>query len=342
MFDPSALKKIKNLLEQKSGVAILTHTNPDGDAIGSSLALGIYLRKAGMEVSVIIPNEVPDFLKWMPGCEMVIVNKHFPEKAEEALGRAGLIFCLDFNDPERIKGAGAALQHSEALKVLIDHHEGPKSFTDITVSDTSRGSTGELVYLAMGELLGYELLDHDIATCLYVAIMTDTGNFRYSSSYPEIFHITGELMKYDINKELIFSKVYDNYSVHRMRLMGYCISEKMVVHQEYRTAYISITQEELKHFNYQIGDTEGFVNLPFAIAGIRFTLLFIEKRDHVKISLRSKGNFQVNHFAEKHFNGGGHRNAAGGETALPLSDAVKQLEELLPLYQQELEDSFEG
>jgi len=342
MIDSASLASIRSLLDAKTEVAILTHTNPDGDAIGSSLALGLALKKQGIGVRIVIPNEVPDFLKWMPGCDMVIVHKNQTELSAAELKKAGLIFCLDFNDPDRIKGVASHLKASSAFKVMIDHHEDPKSFADVTVSDTSRGSTGEMVYLLMEDLIGEGVLDHDIATCLYVAIMTDTGNFRHSSSYPEVFHITGELMKYNINKDLIFSNVYDNYSADRMRLMGYCISEKMVVHPDYHTAYISLTQEELKRFNHQIGDTEGFVNMPFSISGIKFTLLFIEKRDHIRISFRSKGDFPVNRFAELHYGGGGHKNAAGGESPLPLSEAIALLEKLLPSYKEELQRSQIG
>ena len=197
---------------------------------------------------------------------------------------------------------------------------------------------GEMIYEFIVDLGGKQQIDNDIATCLYVAIITDTGNFRYSSSYPGVFHIVGELMHYGIEKDKIFTNVYDSYSENRMKLMGYCMLDKMVIHKEYGTAYISITQEELDRFDHQIGDTEGFVNIPFSIAGIKFTALFIEKKGHVKISLRSKGTFSVSAFSEAHFNGGGHVNAAGGQETGSLSDTVSKFESLLPQYEDTLCD----
>jgi phosphoesterase RecJ-like protein len=183
-----------------------------------------------------------------------------------------------------------------------------------------------------------ELMDNDIATALYVAIMTDTGNFRHSSSYPEVFRVVGDLMRYDINKDEIFTRIYDSFSLSRMKLLGYCMQEKMVLLEEFNTAYISITLEELKRFGYQIGDTEGFVNVPFSIEGVRFTALFIEKEHQIKASFRSKGNFSVDAFAVKHFNGGGHINAAGGECRLSMEDTLKKFETLLEDYRHELTD----
>jgi phosphoesterase RecJ-like protein len=191
---------------------------------------------------------------------------------------------------------------------------------------------GEMIYLLLNEIFGEDIFDKDIATCLYVAIMTDTGNFNYASSYPEVFHIVGDLMKYDLEKDRIYSNVYDAFSLDRMRLQGYCMQEKLVVLPKYRTAYISITDEELKRFNHRKGDTEGFVNIPFSIKGIRFTALFVEKKDRIKVSFRSRGKFPVNLVATEHYNGGGHINAAGGDSFLSMDKTLKNFESLLSSY----------
>ncbi len=325
-------------LDQAKKVAILTHSNPDGDAIGSSLALGLALRKRGLEANVVIPDGLPDFLRWLPGIEISTTFAYKKEKATGIVSEADLIFCLDFNDPDRLNDIEEIMFRSAAKKILIDHHEEPVDFADLTISETWRGSVGEMIYLLFEELFEDEILDRDIATCLYVAIMTDTGNFNYASSYPEIFHIVGNLMKYDIEKDRIYSRVYDSFSEDRMRLQGYCMLEKMVVLPTYHTGYISLTDEELKRFNHRKGDTEGFVNIPFAVKGVRFTALFVEKRDRIKISFRSRGSFPVNRIAADHYQGGGHINAAGGDSFLSMEETLSRFESLLPLYTKQLTD----
>lgn len=332
MLNERTKNHITSWLKESHRIAILTHTNPDGDAIGSSIALALALRKKGLDAQVIIPDGLPDFLRWLPGIELSTTFVYKKEKASELINNADLIFCLDFNDPKRLGGVQDLLVASSARKILIDHHQDPASFTDITISDTSRGSVGEMIYLFLTDLFSKEILDQDIATCLYVAIMTDTGNFTYASSYPDIFYVVGELMKFGIEKDQIYSKVYDAFSEDRMRLQGYCMQEKMVVLPQYHTAYISLTDEELKRFNHRKGDTEGFVNIPFGIKGILFTALFVEKKDLVRVSFRSRGNFPVNKVASEHYHGGGHTNAAGGDSLLSMADTLANFESLLPAY----------
>lgn len=332
MLNESNKNIINNWLQDAGKVAILTHTNPDGDAIGSSIALALALRKKGFDARVIIPDGLPDFLRWLPGIELSTTYAYKKEKAAGIVESADLIFCLDFNDPGRLSGVEDLLKASDAPKILIDHHQNPASFTDLTFSDTSRGSVGEMIFLFLTSLFGENILDRDIATCLYVAIMTDTGNFTYASSYPEIFQVTGALMKQGIQKDEIYSRVYDAFSEDRMRLQGYCMQEKMVVLPQYHTAYISLTDEELRKFNHRKGDTEGFVNIPFGIKGIKFTALFIEKKDVIRVSFRSRGNFPVNEVASDHYHGGGHINAAGGDSLLSMQDTLANFEKLLPDY----------
>jgi len=332
MLNQSNKDIIDSWLQNASKVAILTHTNPDGDAIGSSLALALALKKKGLDAQVVIPDGLPDFLRWLPGISLSTTFAYKKEKARAIIDETDLIFCLDFNDPGRLNGVEEVFNASEAPKILIDHHQDPVDFTDLTISESWRGSVGEMIYVFLDELFGADILDRDIASCLYVAIMTDTGNFNYASSYPEIFHVVGELMKFGIDKDSIYSSVYDAFSEDRMRLQGYCMQEKMVVLPQYHTAYISLTEEELKRFNHRKGDTEGFVNIPFSVKGIRFTALFVEKKDLVRVSFRSRGSFPVNKVASEHYRGGGHINAAGGDSLLSMEETLANFESYLPEY----------
>lgn len=338
MVEESVIRILQTWIKAAKRVAVLTHTNPDGDAIGSSLALALALGKMGVDAQVVIPDGLPDFLRWLPGIERSTTFAYKQEKAVGIIEDADLIFCLDFNDPKRLNGVEEYLLKSDAKKVLIDHHQEPLDFTDLAISETWRGSVGEMLYLFMKDVFREDVMDKDIATCLYVAIMTDTGNFNYASSYPEIFHIVGELMKYDLDKDRIYSKVYDAFSEDRMRLQGYCMLEKMVVLPQYHTAYISLTDEELKRFNHRKGDTEGFVNIPFSVKGIKFTALFVEKKDRIKASFRSRGDFPVNDVASEHYNGGGHINAAGGDSFVGMKETLAGFESLLPAYSNLLRD----
>lgn len=332
MVDRESREKIAQWLGEAKRVVILTHTNPDGDAIGSSLALALALRKLQIDASVVIPDGLPDFLRWLPGIELSSTFAYKKEKSIELIEGADLIFCLDFNDPKRLNGVEQHMAESTARKVLIDHHQDPVHFADVTISESWRGSVGEMIYLFLQDIFEEEVLDKDIATCLYVAIMTDTGNFNYASSYPEIFHIVGDLMKYDLEKDQIYANVYDAYSEDRMRLQGYVMQEKLVVLPEYHAAYISLTDEELKRFNHRKGDTEGFVNIPFSIKGIKFTALFVEKKGLIRVSFRSRGNFPVNKVAADHYHGGGHINAAGGDSFHSMEQTLNEFETLLSEY----------
>ncbi len=339
MVEAGTARTLKDWISSSSRVAVITHTNPDGDAIGSSLALALALSRQGLDAQVIIPDGLPDFLRWLPGIERSTTFAYKKEKAVEIIEGADLIFCLDFNDPKRIGPVEEYLSKSGAHKVLIDHHQDPKQFTDIAISETWRGSVGEMIYLLLKEVFEQDVLNKEIATCLYVAIMTDTGNFSYASSYPEIFHVVGDLMKYDLDKDMIYSSVYDAFSEDRLRLQGYCMQEKMVILPQFHAAYISLTDEELMRFNHRKGDTEGFVNIPFAMKGIRLTALFVEKKDRIKVSFRSRGNFPANQIAADHYHGGGHINAAGGDSFDSMELTLSKFESLLPEYSKWLKDA---
>ncbi len=326
------IKRLQDLINDSNSVLITTHQNADGDAIGSSLAFALVLSKLGKNVNVITPDDYPQYLKWMKGTEMIHVFNQDEKLSRLIASRADLIFAIDYNDPKRLASASYLVKLPNIPKVLIDHHPNPKDFTDLSLVKTDLGSSAELIYYIIRDLKFTKYIDIDVTEAIFTGIMTDTGCFSYSCSYPEVYEVMAELMKYGINKDLIYSKIYNNFSENRMKLMGYCLNEKMVIVKPFHVAYISVTRDELKRFSHEIGDTEGFVNLPFTIKGIRLTALFVEKDDHVKISFRSKNNFSVNEFSSKHFMGGGHIHAAGAEWKLPMTDAIDRFIGLLSQY----------
>jgi phosphoesterase RecJ-like protein len=330
------IKEIGGIFARPTDTVLFTHVNPDGDAIGTMLGLYWVLSSMGHHVSMVVPNEIPFYLTWLPGCEKILVAENNFEQSIEALHRADLLVCVDFNEPERLDRLMDEFISSKAVKILIDHHPHPKDFTDNIISIPEAGSASELVYNLIGAIGHQHLIDKKTAECFFVGIMTDTGCFSYNSSNPETYRVVTDLLEKGIDKDMIYSLVYDNYSADRMRLLGFSLNEKMVVMPEYRTAYIALTREELAKYNHVTGDTEGFVNLPFSIKGIKVTALFLEKEDYIKISFRSRGNFEINKFSEKHFNGGGHKNAAGGEYYTSLDDTIKTFVNLLPLYKKDL------
>lgn len=329
--------KFKALLKKSDNIVIVTHFNPDGDAMGSSLALYNYLVKTGKNVSVITPNDYPDFLQWLPGNKKVVEYSHKPKKAATLIAKCDLIFTLDFNNYSRLEGLGDLLKESAAAKILIDHHQQPDNYAALMYHDVKACSTCELVYEFIVGLGGKNMIDRDIAACLYTGIMTDTGSFRFDSVTPVTHRILAHLLETGIVPSDIHSAIYDTYSESRVRLLGYCLTEKMVVLPEYQTAYISLSEQELNRFQHKKGDTEGIVNYPFSIKGIRFCAFFSEGEGKIKISFRSKGRFDVNQFARKHFNGGGHINAAGGRGNVNNLDAtIKEFLALLPDYKKEI------
>lgn len=330
------IEEIQSILDSAGSISIITHKNPDGDAIGSVLGLYHYLKKKYTKIHVFSPNDYPAFLKWLPGTEDVFIFTDDKSLGSQLFKTSDVIFCLDFNQISRTRDIKNLLESSDAVKIMIDHHPHPENFADYMMSDIHASSTAELIYEFIHHFSCEKPRDQNIAECLYTGIMTDTGSFSHNSSNPRTWRIVSELLECCINKDEIYYKVYDNYSADRMRLMGYCLHEKMQVIQEYNTAFISISEEELKRFNYTIGDTEGFVNLPLSIKDIFFTGLFIEKKNHVKMSFRSKGRFAVNEFSRRYFEGGGHHNAAGGESKLGLKDTIEFFISLLPVHHKEI------
>jgi phosphoesterase RecJ-like protein len=328
--------RVRQKIESSSHILITTHINPDGDAIGSGLAFLNILRNSGKSCNMLIPNDAPEFLKWMKSSKDIIVYKKNESRAKAEINQADLIIYVDFNDLKRLGGASQLFLENKKPSILIDHHPDPENFADIAISETSYGSASELVYMLIKAMDYHRYMDQEIAECLYTGIMTDTGNFSFACSYPEVWKNIGELIDYDIDRDAVFSRVYDNYKEDRMRLMGYCLNNKMQIIPEYNTAIITLTRDELKKYNYEPGDTEGFVNLPFSIKGIKFSVLMMEKKDHVKLSLRSRGNFSVNDFSRKHYDGGGHDNAAGAECEKPLDEVISSFISYLKHYKKEL------
>lgn len=317
-------------------VSLLTHINPDGDAIGSMLGLYWFLLKKGCQVSMAVPNHFPHFLDWMEGSDQILVFSKQKDRVKEELKNSDMVFCLDFNEPGRLGEMQQVLQGTDVTMILVDHHPEPDCKADLVFLDQEVSSTAELVFQLIEGMGDVELIDTQIASCLYVGMMTDTGCFSFNSSQPRTFEIVEELLLRGIDKDSIFSLVYDNYSEDRMRLLGYSLEKKLVVLPEHRTAYISLTRDELNRFNHAKGDTEGFVNYPFSVSNIRISALFIERDDHVKISFRSKGDFPINSLAEKFFNGGGHKNAAGGESYEGLADTIKKFKNLIGQHSDEI------
>lgn len=329
-MDKAVVKKIAELIKEPKRIVIISHVNPDGDALGSSLALYNILIQEKHQVSVVTPNEYPSFLAWMKGSKTVLVYTKETAKAAKAMQQADIIFCLDFNDARRMDVAMDEYTGSKAFKILVDHHLDPAVFTDLTISKSEISSTAELIYELVLALNKKHLIKKDVAECLYTGIVTDTGSFSYSCNYVATYLIISELFKLGIDGEQIHRLVYDTYSEDRMRLLGYCLSEKLKVFQKYGTAYISLTKEDLKRFNFQVGDTEGVVNYALSIEGISVAVLFMEREGYIKLSLRSKGNISVETIARKYYDGGGHHNASGGSSYVDMEHTLKEFEKLLP------------
>lgn len=335
------VQKIKEKLKETSKVSILTHYNPDGDAVGSGLALYHFLKDLNIDVTFVVPNSLPGFLRWIPGYEHIVVHKSAKEKAEKIISESDWLFALDFNHSDRIKEMEPLLLESKATKVLIDHHPEPQGFCDYSFSDIKACSTSELIYEFIRLYDINYSISKDIATAVYVGLMTDTGNFSYNSSNPETFRVLADLLECGIDKDEITSNVFDNFSADRMRLLGLSLNDRMHVLPEHNTAYIYLSLDDMRKFNYKQGDSEGFVNYPLSIKNIVFSAIFIEHKDFVKISFRSKGCFAVNKFSEKHFNGGGHRNAAGGNSKLSFMEAIQHFENIVEEYKEELNKACE-
>ena len=319
---------------------VLTHQNPDADAIGSSLGWAAYLHKKGHTATVIVPNECPKNLRWMADYDTVLTfdaNAQTRQQAKTLIKQADGICCLDFNALHRVKELGAMAQQAAAPKILIDHHLEPESFADFVFSDTTQAATAQYVLQIIQKMGDGNLVDKTMAECLYAGIMTDTGSFRHPSTTPNVHQAVADLMQTGFDANRVHRLIFDNNSVERTRLLGYVLSEKLVILPQYRTAYMSLSIAELERFNSEMGDTEGIVNYGLQIENIAMSVLFIERHDEIKISFRSVSGFSVRELAAAYFSGGGHKNASGGRSTKSLEDTVQLLLDVLPEYEAALQ-----
>lgn len=325
--------KAKDLIYDAEKIVIVAHASPDGDAVGSALALYHFFFSINKETTVVFPDRYPSFFNWLHSIDKSLIYTEQKEKVETLFNDAELIICVDFNEPKRVGAMKELLISCTAKKLLIDHHPNPsEGIWTQNISYPEIASSSEIVFRLICRMGYASEINKHCAECIYTGMMTDSGKFTFNSNNTEIYQIIGELIRKGINNDDIYDKVYNTYTVERMRLMGYLLANKMRVFPEYKTVLITLTQEEQTKFNFQVGDSEGFVNLPLSIHGIVFTAFFKEEANKIKISLRSKGFFNVNKVSEKYFNGGGHANAAGGESYLSLEETEKLFEQILPEY----------
>ncbi len=332
IIDESKIQQAKKLVEKHDKIVIVTHVSPDGDAVGSSLGLFHFLQASDKDVALVVPNEYPQFLGWMTGSKDIIDYSKYKADADQIISQTELIFCLDFNDLKRLGDLEGAVTHSKAKKIMIDHHPHPGDFCDVTISYPQICSTGELIFRFICRMGQFGKINLAGAEAIFVAMMTDTGAFTYNSESPEIYIIVAELIKLGVKKDTIYQKVFHTNTVNRMKLMGFAMSEKLNVYPQFQAATIVLTLEELKRFESTKGDTEGLVNMPLSIVGIKCSVFFRQESEKIKLSFRSKGDLAVNRIAGDYFSGGGHKNAAGGEFYGTMEEAVALLEKVMPHY----------
>lgn len=341
VIDKALIHKVKDEIDNAEKIVMVSHVGPDGDALGATLGMYHFLKTIDKQSTVIVPTPPPEFLMWMPEAENVLIYVYHKEKAEKVLAEADLIFVLDFNVPSRLAMMEEAVVNSKARKILIDHHLNPDySFVNHVISHPHISSTSELIFRLICRMGYFSNINLSCAESIYTGMMTDTGGFTFNSNDAEIYSIVYELLKLGVDKDAIYRKVFDTFSADRMRLQGYCVYEKMKLYPEYNTALITLTQEEMRQFNYVNGDAEGFVNIPLSIKDIVFSVFMREDPDKIKISLRSQGTFPTNQFSQEIFNGGGHLNASGGESYSTLDEAVQKFEQALPKYKELLNQNI--
>lgn len=330
VIEQSKIDHFTKWLERADKVVIVSHVAPDGDAIGSSLGLWHFLNTQDKTVNVIVPNAFPDFLKWMPGSEDVLLYDHYKDFADQLIAEADIVCCLDFNAIHRIDAMKESVLASSGRKILIDHHPHPEDFCNITISHPEISSTSELIFRLICRMGAFSDITKEGAECIYTGMMTDTGGFTYNSNGREIYFIISELLSKGIDKDDIYRKVFNTYSESRLRLMGYVLSQ-MKVYPEHHAALISLTKNEQSKFDYIRGDSEGFVNIPLSIKNVVFSCFLREdtEKPMIKISLRSIGTFPCNQLAAEFFNGGGHLNASGGEFYGTMEEAKVVFEQAL-------------
>ena len=336
-MNTASILELKKLLYNPKKVVIVPHKNPDGDAMGSSLGLCQFLQKTGHSATVIAPNDYPEFLKWIPGTKDVLIYEMETKASNALILEADVIFTLDFNALHRCGAMGVPIAKAKALKVMIDHHQQPESYADYMYSDVRMCSTSQMVYHFIEMMEGLDLIDVAVGEALYTGIMTDTASFRFPLTSSITHKVIANLLDIGVEKSKIHNAVYDTNSLGRLQLLG-CAMNNLKVLKPFNTAYISLSNKELEAHEFQKGDTEGLVNYGLSLKGAKLAAIFIEhkKESIIKISFRSKGDFDVNKFARSHFNGGGHSNASGGRSSLNLEDTIVKFKRLLTSYKTEL------
>jgi phosphoesterase RecJ-like protein len=336
------IEELKRILSSPKKVVIIPHQKPDADALGSCLSLSAYLKKLHHQVQVLSPTDYPNFLTWMSGNEEVMVFEPSKEKIfQDIIRNSDVIFCLDYSDLARITPLDKWVVQSPAIKIMIDHHIDRIAFTQYELWEPKAAATAELVYDFIQLMGGNDLIDIPIAECIYAGIMTDTGSFKYPSTSSKIHRIIAKLLDIGINHSKIHHQIFDTNSENRLRLIGFALKERLTILREFRTAFFALSSSDLKTHQYQTGDTEGLVNYALSLEGIIFAAILIEDSDKIKMSFRSIGDFSANDFAREHFNGGGHKNAAGGRVVNgKLDSVIQQFVSLLPHYKAKLFNSL--
>lgn len=335
-MDQQSLESARALIEEADHILITTHKSPDGDAIGSSLALYHFLKAMGISSEVMVPNNYPDFLKWLPGNDVVLIYEDDEEAGDQVIAKSDLIFSLDYNVLYRTGKMGHKLAESDAKFIMIDHHQQPADYPAVTFSDTSSCSTCQMIYEFIEGLGDVSLIDDSTAQAIYCGIMTDSGSFRFPSVTAKTHEIVGKLIAGGLDHASIHRNVYDTNLLDRLQLLGYALSNKLEVMTHLSTAMIVLSKDELERYNYRPGDTEGLVNYALSMQGINFAVFIREGNNEVKMSFRSKGQFDVNQFARTHFGGGGHMNAAGAAKSAELDQVVEEFKAAANEYEREL------
>ena len=317
----------RRFIDNANKILLTGHISPDGDSLGATLGLYHLLKQLGKDVTVMVPNRYPSFFNWMPGIDKVFIMEENKTEAVKIIKESDVIFCIDYNTLDRVNGMKPLIEQSKAKKVMIDHHLDPNINCDVVISHPEISSASELVFRFMCRMGFYQEVSLESAECIYTGMMTDTGGFTYNSNNPEIYIIIKALLEKGVDKDALYNKVFHTYSEDRLRLLGYCLN-KMEIIPECNAAIIVLTQEELHRFNYKVGDTEGIVNMPLQIENVNKSVLVREDKTQIKLSFRSQGDVAVNIMAEQ-FGGGGHKNAAGGESTQSMAETLDKLRRVL-------------
>ena len=329
IIDQTTIERLRALINSVQRIAITCHKSPDGDALGSSLALCHVLRRLGKDAVVVTPDMAPKALEFIPGVRELVVYTRQELRARHVLAEAQLLFCLDFNSMQRVDRLGELIEPLKVKRVLIDHHLDPDDVFDVVISHPEASSTCELVFRVLMQLGLLRFMDRHAASCLYVGLLTDTGGFAYSCDSPEFYEIVASVMRRRFDRADLYNKAMNTCSAGSLRLQGYAISEKMQLFPDHGASLIVLSKEELTRFNYSRGDTESLVNKPLAIPGIYWSVFLREDADKIKVSCRSQGDFSVSDICSRYFNGGGHENAAGGDFIGTLDEAVARFHQVL-------------